>query len=883
MKYSIKTVWTLIIVAIVLLPSLIVIPWFTYQNYKHNLSSALSKESLINYELVKDLEYETKKLINILKNKSDPIVYTLTNNKDENLIASLLKKILQREPSIHGLMIFSAQGRGLIGMDKSTLGNYHSIKKIDTKTSELIKKHWGLHWEKHMRSPEFVVPVLGRHYVGAAKLHEGRYLFNISVPLMHKGKALAFFIAEVDIESLWKIHLQKANKQDVVSYLVDRRGVLLTKVQGSRYREGDLITHRAIVRTALASGSWTDEIVYKGLLDNPVFGVVRNVKSLNWSVISEVDERRFLKPLEKLIFKTITLVLMLIVLSAVVGFRMVRVIMAPIKTVTNGMQMYAHNEGELKQLPETKIKEINEIVKGFNRMVVERSQMDAILRETQQRLILHREQTPLGVIEWNTKFEFRDWNPAAEKMFGFTKAEVLGKHITDTILPDSAKAEVDKVWQALLNNTGGKHSINENVCKDGRTILCEWHNTPLVDESGKIVGVASFVEDITDKTNQEEQVRRSQKMDALGKLTGGIAHDFNNLLNVIMGYSDLISGRTDNEKIKKFSEIILQAGERGTKLTKKLLNFSSNQAHEASLVNVNGMIVDEQQLLEKSLTARVQLKLKLGRELWPVFMDSADLQDAILNLSINAMHAIDGNGYLAITTSNEYLDENLAKSMDVLAGDYVKLQIEDSGCGMDEETLSHIFDPFYTTKGDRGTGLGLSQVYGFVKRTGGGIKVESRVNAGTTMSLYFPRYMPLLLEDGVVDDSITGDAEILLAGSETILLVDDEVGLRELGSEILKRYGYHVVCAEDGAAALSILEQQPVDLVLSDVIMPNMDGYQLAKKVQHRWPKIKIQMISGFSDGRDSIMDDDELHQNLLYKPYQVNDLLQKVRHVLNT
>lgn len=282
-------------------------------------------------------------------------------------------------------------------------------------------------------------------------------------------------------------------------------------------------------------------------------------------------------------------------------------------------------------------------------------------------------------------------------------------------------------------------------------------------------------------------------------------------------------------------------------------------------------------MLEKTLTARIQLTFKLADDLWPVYLDSNDLEDTILNISINAMYAMEGNGELTFSTSNDHLNSIEAQILQLDAGDYVSLNIVDTGCGMDEKTKEEIFEPFFTTKGEAGTGLGLSQVYGFVQRSGGAINVHSELGHGTHFTIYFPRY---LLSDSNADATEENiDADI--KGKETILVVDDEPALLQLTTEILRSNDYNVLNALNGKQALKILGEESVDLLLSDVIMPGMDGYQLSTIVQEKYPAIKIQLVSGYSDNHHKDIADDKLNENLLNKPYSSKVLLQKVRALL--
>ena len=400
-----------------------------------------------------------------------------------------------------------------------------------------------------------------------------------------------------------------------------------------------------------------------------------------------------------------------------------------------------------------------------------------------------------------------------------------------------------------------------------------------------LLGVAAiFYIEMTKRRQSEndrrvdEVVNRAQKLDALGKLTGGIAHDYNNMLGIIIGYAELLKrSLTDQPKLAKYADGIYHAGQRGAKLTKKLLAFSRQKTSDAEPVDINNLLTELKQMLDKTLTARICLILDLADDLWLAYLDSGDLEDAIINISINAMHAMDGGGQLTIRSRNKRLGSRDAQLFNLSAGDYVELSLTDTGCGMDQAVIGRIFEPFFSTKGDKGTGLGLSQVYGFVERSQGAIKVYSEVGQGTEVRMLFPRYAA---EDPIAEKSETTFQAAM--GCEAILVVDDEMALLDLARELLAPQGYRVMCANSGKQALAILEQQSIELVLVDAIMPEMDGYQLAAIIREQHPKVKIQMISGFSDNRHRNKLDEQLYQEILYKPYQAQDLLTRVRTLLD-
>ena len=404
----------------------------------------------------------------------------------------------------------------------------------------------------------------------------------------------------------------------------------------------------------------------------------------------------------------------------------------------------------------------------------------------------------------------------------------------------------------------------------------------VVNGSDEIGDMANAFNNLIDeREQQEEQLHRSQKMDALGKLTGGIVHDYNNMLGVIMGYANVLQRKLkDQPVLSKLAQNIIQASERNAELTNKLLDFSGRNEGNSRSVDINKLLHDEQYMLGKVLTARIQLALNLSENLWPVWLDYGDLVDAIINLSINSMHAIGGNGQLTIETHNKQISTSEAQLLNLETGSYVTLSIKDTGCGMNEDVMKKIFDPFYSTKGDGGTGMGLSQVYGFVNRSNGWIKVHSESGYGSEFTLYFPRHQGSDDSNGEIKQD---DNEANFGDGETILIVDDELALRDMTYEILSQHNYYIICAENGKVAQDMLKNESIDLVLSDIIMPELNGYQLASFIQEKYPAVKIQLTTGYSDDHSIDMVSDNLKDNLLHKPYSPQTLLKRVSELLGS
>jgi PAS domain S-box len=518
---------------------------------------------------------------------------------------------------------------------------------------------------------------------------------------------------------------------------------------------------------------------------------------------------------------------------------------------------------------------------GISRDITGRKRAEEEMRQSQQKLRIHFEHTPLAVVEWDLDFRVAAWNPSAERIFGYTREEAIGRHAS-FIIPPQYRQHVDQVWRELISHEGGTRSKNDNLTKGGSSISCEWYNTALIDDSGRVLGVASLAQDVTERVALEERLRQSQKMEAVGRLAGGVAHDFNNLLTVILGYSQIVAdGVPAGSLLAESTSQIKSAADRAAGITRQLLAFSRKQVLSPRIVNLNDIVLNLDSLLRRLIGEDIEVLTVPASDLGSVKADPGQVEQVIMNLALNSRDAMPQGGKLTLETANASLDESYARDhQPIEPGQYVMLAVSDTGEGMTAETQARIFEPFYTTKEvGKGTGLGLSMVYGIVKQSGGYIWVYSEPGRGTTVKVYLPR----------VDQAaeVTGGenrSNQIQRGTETILLVEDDVQLRQLSSSVLGHCGYKVLVAENPEEGLRVCRANfnDIRLLVTDVVMPGMNGRQLAEKILEVCPKVRVLYMSGYTN--NAIVHYGVLDSGLWFlpKPFTLSALVAKVREVLD-
>jgi PAS domain S-box-containing protein len=488
-----------------------------------------------------------------------------------------------------------------------------------------------------------------------------------------------------------------------------------------------------------------------------------------------------------------------------------------------------------------------------------------------------------GFVQIDAEGTILEWSPKSESTLGWTRAEVIGKNLRDLIVPEGNrgknKERVVQLLQEAGTGTSGLRYSAPSLRKDGTEILTEVSMTAMKTANGPVIN--GFMRDVTLQRAAELHLQQMEKMDSIGQLTGGIAHDFNNLLTVITGTIDILAEAVDDEpSLAAIVRLIDQAADRGAKLTASLLSFARQQPLQPTSVDANSLIVDVCTLLQSTLGRQVIVKTELDDRAWQASVDPSQLNAALVNLAINARDAMPTGGDLVFRTSNLTVTDAVSKP-EVEPGQYVIIEVADTGSGIPAPIKDKIFEPFFTTKEPgRGTGLGLSMVYGFLKQSGGHIEVETAADAGTMFRIYLPKAGD---QDGAA--ALVRNPGRPDKGSETILCVEDDAMVQQYVFAQLESLGYRVLPASNAAEALSIVESgQPFDLLFTDIIMPgSMNGFELANEVLTRRPGMKVLFTTGFEDGMIDRHGPLAPGAILLAKPYQRGELAGKLRDALQS
>lgn len=517
-----------------------------------------------------------------------------------------------------------------------------------------------------------------------------------------------------------------------------------------------------------------------------------------------------------------------------------------------------------------------------NRDVTQRREAEESLRVSESGFRSMIEDAPYGIYRADTDGRLLRANPALQKILGYQRLDEL----LDASLPNDIfrnPSDFSRLNELLQSANEFKDVEVELKRRDGAPLTVRCTGRRVKEEHLGLPCFDVFSEDVTERRVLERQLRMAGKMEAVGRLSGGIAHDFNNLLGVIIGYGQVLKRRlAPASDLLECAEEIEKAGQRAASLTRQLLAFSRQQILTPAILRLNELVLDMAKMLPRLLGEDIAVSTSLSADLGTVKADQSQIEQVIMNLAVNARDAMPDGGTLRIETANVELDQVYAwQHPGAKPGRYVLLAVIDSGTGIDPDTLTHIFEPFFTTKEvGKGTGLGLATVYGVVKQSGGYIWVDSQLGRGTSFQIFLPR-----VEEPTAESTAMAPGDEALGGSETVLLVEDSEPLRKLTKSFLESHGFRVLAAQDGEDALGVETQNAgrIDLLLTDVVMPGMNGRALAQRLSPRQPGMRVLYISGYTDSFVAQHGVLEEGMFLLHKPFTEEVLIRKVREVLDS
>jgi PAS domain S-box-containing protein len=523
-------------------------------------------------------------------------------------------------------------------------------------------------------------------------------------------------------------------------------------------------------------------------------------------------------------------------------------------------------------------------VVGFiavQRNVTARRRMEDALRQNEERLRLITDTVSDMVSQVRLDGTYLYASPAHERVLGYAPGTLIGTSAFQLVHP----ADLPRVQSEIQSALRGRESARfEFRCRhaDGRYLWLEAVGTLLHDQTQKPIGAVLSARDVTERRTLEEQFHQGQKMEAIGRLAGGIAHDFNNVLTAILGFTELLLDRVQDPGLVADLKEIKDAGDRAGRLTRQLLAFSRKQIMAPQVLDLNKVMTELHKMLERVIGEDIELVVAPESSLATIKADPGQVEQLLMNLAVNSRDAMPKGGRLTIRTANVEVDADFARSHPgAVTGEYASIAVQDTGHGIPVELLERVFEPFFTTKPlGKGTGLGLATVYGIAKQSGGFVFIDSTVGVGTTVTSYFPRAHEA---PQPAADRVRPEAE--LHGAETVLVAEDQAAVRDLMVRVLEGLGYFVLAARDGSDAIRIEEghRGPIDLLLSDVIMPGLNGPDLAQRLLSRRPSLRVLYVSGFTSHLATRLGTVGARAGFLQKPFTPDRLARKVREVLDT
>lgn len=794
----------------------------------------------------------------------------------------------------------------------SRQSRYNHIAMVDRSGKEIFKVsrfHTYLPHEmkKMAGSRAFSAALEGRTHIGHIYIAPDSGLLSLEAALPGgKRKNANVIIAEINVTHLWQDVSQIKIGETGYAYLVDDRGRFIAYQDSSKVlqRYGTDMSMMPPVAEYITGKADKPRRAYeyRGINGDAVVGAYSPIRGSGWAVVVELPEREAYAPITRLIWYLAGLAFLGALSAGAIAFFIFRRLSKPIRELTDNVERIGKGDLNAKLAEINRRDEVGVLSRAFRHMQDElRSlygnleQQVEELKETQLNLKKseekYRELVEYAnsiILRWNTRGMITFLNEYGQRFFGYREEDVVGRHVVGTIVAETESTGRD--LRAMIENILARpedyeYNENENFCSDGRRVWVSWSNKSIVDAEGRLCEILSVGTDITERKHAQEerdalqlQLFRVQKMEAIGTLAGGIAHNFNNILMGIEGYTSLMMMTMDPSHPHYAKHKLIQEQVRsGSHLTQQLLGFARGGKYEVKPTDINALV--ERTLALFSKTAKdITIETQYAKPVWMIDADQMQIEQVLLNLFINAGQAMPGGGKIAIETGNVTLSAAETQSHDAPAGKYVKISVNDTGMGMDERTMERVFDPFFTTKDTgRGTGLGLPSAYGIVRNHGGFITVESSPGKGSTFTVY------LRVAERESRPAEKDKAVMPVRGNETILVVDDEMTVRDVTKENLENLGYRVYVAENGQDAVSLYREKgaQIDLVILDVIMPGMSGEKTYDALKEINPGVKVMLSSGYTINGQAQQIMDKGCRGFIQKPYDINELSSKIRIII--
>jgi len=719
-------------------------------------------------------------------------------------------------------------------------------------------------------------------------------IYLITMPVVDNGELSYLLHLTVNLSRL-DAFLRSDIAPGQIAGILDRNNVVLTRTEGFEERVGRAASASFVDQIHRSEGTWVGRNTQGYTIR---LGYARSRLS-GWLVWVGMPDDAIQSQLHRAPWRLSALGAALTILALGLAYWLGGRLAGASRTLA--AQAAALGRGDAVALVTNPVRELDEvghelIAAAARRAELERRLVQTATRESEQRFqVLINGITDYAIYMLDPQGNVTNWNVGAMRIHGYSESDIIGRHFSIFYTPEERADGVPA--RALLTaiNEGRYEAEGWRIRKDGTRFWASVVIDRIEDSNGRLIGLAKITRDITERREAQqrleaarEQLYQSQKMDAVGQLTGGVAHDFNNLLTIIIGNLDTAKRTIENwqdgakDRLRRAIDMALIGANRAAVLTGHLLAFSRRQPLEPKVLGVNRLLSQLSGFLRPSLGEAVQLEVVGAGGVWAVEADAVQLETAILNLAVNARDAMPQGGRLTIEASNVLLDESYcADNAEVRPGQYVLIAVTDEGVGMNEDIATRAFEPFFTTKETgQGTGLGLSQVYGFVKQSGGHVKIYSEPGHGTTVRVYLPRARGDKKEGEYQVQSVTPPSAY---GKETILVVEDDADVRDFICGTLQDLKYTVLQARDAASALDVLEREPgIDLLLTDVILPGPNGRELANAALAKRPTLKVLFMTGYS--RNAIVHQGRLDEGvqLIQKPLTQSTLAAKVRAVLD-